>query len=114
MAFVVHFSPFDGCRVSSPNPKKKNVPKQALVFTCLPYKSYGNIVFKGEIARNDQFIPFPTVVFTRFGNFLPFSLHLELSSANSFSLEESKICHLRKGSQFKGLNKDRGACSVLN
>ena len=24
MAFVVHFSPFDGRRVSSPNPKKKN------------------------------------------------------------------------------------------
>ena len=26
MAFVVHFSPFDGRRVSSPNPKKKNLP----------------------------------------------------------------------------------------
>ena len=26
MAFVVHFSPFDGRRVSSPNPKKKPLP----------------------------------------------------------------------------------------
>ena len=30
-------------------------------------------------------------------NFLPFSPNLKLSSANSFSLEESKICHLGKG-----------------
>ena len=32
--------------------------------------------------------------------FPPFSLNLKLSSANSFSLEESKICRLRKGSPF--------------
>ena len=30
-------------------------------------------------------------------SFLPFSSNLKLSSANSFSLEESKICHLGKG-----------------
>ena len=30
-------------------------------------------------------------------NFLPFSSNLKLSSANSFSLEESKICHLVMG-----------------
>ena len=30
-------------------------------------------------------------------NFLPFSSNLKLSSANSFSLEESKICHLLMG-----------------
>ena len=40
--------------------------------------------------------PFPTVFSTCFENFLPFSLNLKLSSANSFSLEESKICHLGK------------------
>ena len=28
---------------------------------------------------------------------MPFLLKLKLSSANSFSLEESKICHLGKG-----------------
>ena len=32
-------------------------------------------------------------------NFLPFSSNLKVLSANSFSLEESKICHLEKGSQ---------------
>ena len=34
-------------------------PKQALVFTCLQYKSLENTVKKGEIARNEQFLLFP-------------------------------------------------------
>ena len=34
-------------------------PKQALVFTCLQYKSFENAVGKGEIARNEQFLLFP-------------------------------------------------------
>ena len=38
--------------------------------------------------------PFPTVFSTCLDYFLPFSSNLKLSSANSFSLEESKICHL--------------------
>ena len=33
-------------------------PKQALVFTCLTYTSFENTVGKGEIARNEQFLPF--------------------------------------------------------
>ena len=33
-------------------------PKQALVFTCLQYKSFENTVGKGEIARNEQFLLF--------------------------------------------------------
>ena len=41
--------------------------------------------------------PFPTVLSTRLDNFLPLSSNLELSSANCFSLEGSKICHLGKG-----------------
>ena len=41
--------------------------------------------------------PFPTVFSTRLDNFLPFLSYLILSSANSFSLEESKICHLVMG-----------------
>ena len=71
-------------------------PKQALVFTCLQYESFENTVGKGEIARNEQFLLFPRC-------FLPvqraFHFHqiLKLSSANSFSLEESKICRLGKG-----------------
>ena len=34
-------------------------PKQALVFTCLQYKSFENTVGKGEIAHNEQFLLFP-------------------------------------------------------
>ena len=34
---------------------------------------------------------------THLDNFLPFSSNLKLSSANSFSLEESKICLLVMG-----------------
>ena len=40
--------------------------------------------------------PFPTVFSTRLKNFLPFLSNLKLSSAKSFSLEESKICCLGK------------------
>ena len=39
---------------------------------------------------------------------MPFSISLKLLSTNSFSLEESKTCHLIKGellSSSKGLNK---------
>ena len=36
--------------------------------------------------------PFPSVFSTHMDNFLPFSSKLKLSSANSFSLEKSKIC----------------------
>ena len=52
---------------------------------------------KGEIARNEQFLLFPTVFSTRLDNLLLFSSNLKLLSANSFSLEESKICHLVMG-----------------
>ena len=37
--------------------------KQALVFTCLHYKSFENTVGKGEIARNEQFLLFPQFFF---------------------------------------------------
>ena len=33
--------------------------EQAMVFTCLLYKSFENTVEKGEIARNEQFLLFP-------------------------------------------------------
>ena len=57
---------------------------------------FENTVGKGEIARNEQFLLFP-VFSTCLDNFLPFSSNLKLSSANSFSLEESKICRLVMG-----------------
>ena len=53
---------YDGdCRKSMSLP----VPKQALVFTCLQYKSFENTVGKGEAARSEQFILLPRC-------FLPF------------------------------------------
>ena len=73
---------------------KLTFPKQALFFTCLQYKSFDNTKGKGEITRNEQFLLFPTVFSTHSVNFLPFFSNLKLSSANSFSLEESKICRL--------------------
>ena len=39
-------------------------PKEALVFTCLQYKSFENTVGKGEIARNEQFHLFPQCFLT--------------------------------------------------
>ena len=71
VSFFKSFSPF---------------PKQALVFTCLEYKSF----------ENEQFLLFSTVFSTRLEIFLPFSSNLKLLSANSSSLEESKICRLGK------------------
>ena len=40
------------------------LPKQALVFTCLRYKSFENTVGNGEIARNEQFLLFPQCFLT--------------------------------------------------
>ena len=57
--------------------------------------SFENTVGKGEIARNQQFLLFP-VFSTRLQDFLPISSNLKILSANSFSLEESKICRLVK------------------
>ena len=55
---------------------------------------------KGEIAFNEQFFPFPTMFSTVLENFLSFSSNLKLSSANSLSLEGSKICCLGKVKKF--------------
>ena len=68
-----------------------------LVFTYRQYKSFENTVGKGEIARDEQFLLFPTVFSTLLENFLPFSSNSKLSSANSFNLKESKICRLGMG-----------------
>ena len=65
-------------------------------FEPLENKPFENTVGKGEIAHNEQFLLFP-VFSTCLGNFLSFSSNLKLSSANSFSLEESKICRLVMG-----------------
>ena len=58
---------------------------------CLQYKSFESTVGKGQIARNEQFSPFPIVFSTCLENFLPFSSNLKLSSANSLSSEQCEI-----------------------
>ena len=75
----------------------KPFPKQALVFTCLQYKSFENTVGKEEITHNEQFLLFPQCFLLILENFLQFSSNMKLSSAKSFCLEESKICCLGKG-----------------
>ena len=73
------------------------ISKQALVFTCLQYMSFENTVEKGEIARYEQFFPLsPTMFSAHPENFPPFSSNFSLSSATTFSFEESKICRLGK------------------
>ena len=78
------------------NIQYKPYPKQALVFKCLLDKSFENTPGEGEIAHYEQFLLF-AVFSTCLESFLPFSTNLKLSSANSLSLEESKICCLVKG-----------------
>ena len=70
---------------------------------CLQYKLFENTVGKGEIARNEQFLLFLQCfqpILRPFFHFLPFSSNLKLSSANSFSLEESKIYHWERVDAF--------------
>ena len=66
-------------------------------FDALGNKPFENTVGKGEIARNEQFSLFPQCFYNHLDNFRAFSSNLKLSSANSFSLEDSKICHLVMG-----------------
>ena len=86
------WSPLKFCRLVKNSP----FPKQALVFICLQYKSMENTVRKGEIARNEQFLLFPRCFLPICRTLGPFSSNLKLLSANTLSLEESKICRLIK------------------
>ena len=67
------------------------------------YKSFENTLGKRRNCSLQAISPFPTVFSILSDNFQPFSPKSKLLSANSFSLEESKICHLGKGFG-KGLN----------
>ena len=62
------------------------------VFYLSAVQVFKNPVGKGEIARN-----FSHCFLPNFKNFLTFSSNLKLSSVNSFSLVESKICCFGKG-----------------
>ena len=69
---------------------------QSHTMTPLGNKPIENTVGKGEIARNEQFLLF-SQCFLPVWITLQFSSNLKLSPANSFSLEESKICRLVMG-----------------
>ena len=62
-------------------------------------KPFENTVGKGEIARNQQTsnFSFSHSVFYLFKELSAIFIKIKLSSADSFSLEESKICHLVMG-----------------
>ena len=74
----------------------KPFPEQALDFMYLHHKSFDNAVGKGEIAHNEQFLLFPQCFLPVLRAFCHLD-QIKLSSAISFSLEESKICCLGKG-----------------
>ena len=69
--------------------------------TMTPLTPLGNKPFENTGKRRNcskrAISPFPTVFSTHLDNFLLFSSNLTLSSANSFSLKESKICRLVMG-----------------
>ena len=65
---------------------------------CLQYKPFENTVGKEEIAITSNF-SFSHSVLYPFKEISAIFTTLKLSSANSFSLEESKICYLGKGSK---------------
>ena len=65
-------------------------PKQALVFTCLLYKSLKTLQEKEKLLVTSIF-PFPTVFSNLLENFPPFYSNLYLSPTNPFSLEKSKF-----------------------
>ena len=52
---------------------------------------------RGETAINGQFLLFPQCFLLFLENFLQFSSNLKVSSANSFSLEDSKNLSFGKG-----------------
>ena len=56
----------------------------------MQYKPSENTIGKGEIAHNEQFVPFQQF-FYLFGE--RFAIIINCCLRNSFTLEESKICH---------------------
>ena len=71
------------------------VPKQALVITSLQFKPLENTAGKGEIARIEQFFPFPTM----------FSILKDNSAISTkFKIVVCKLCTLEE-SKFRRLGK---------
>ena len=65
--------------------------------TPLGNKPFENTIGKGEIAHDEQFLLFPHCFLSFWRTLVPSHSNLKLSSADSFSLEESKICRLVMG-----------------
>ena len=84
------------------NSLQSSIPRQWHLWRLFD-KSFENTMGKGEIARNEQFLLFPQCLPIHLDNFLLFPIHLDnfmplnLSSANSFILEDSKMCRLVLG-----------------
>ena len=93
--------------------KSYSLPKQALVFPCLQLKYFENIVGKGEIARNEQFLLFLQCFPPFCQNCPQFSSDLKLSSVNSFDMEVSKFCHFGKGKCICKLYRPRSVCADM-
>ena len=74
-------------------------PKQTCDTTCLQFKSLMKILWEKEKLLTTTNFSFPYSVFYHFGELTVIFIKLKtkLSSANSFSLEGSNICHLEKG-----------------
>ena len=84
--------------IEKPKPKfTLTLSQRSPGFMCLQYKSFQNTEGKGEIAHNKKFLLFPLCFLLIWINLCCFPKILKLSSADFFSLEESKICHLGKG-----------------
>ena len=64
--------------------------------TCQLFKSFENTEKKRNCSKR-AISSFPTVFPTFLENFVKFTSTLKLLSANSFNIEESKICRLGKG-----------------
>ena len=66
------------------------------LFLCVCSTSLVNTGGKRSNCSEQVISPFPEVFSTPFEEFLPFSSNIKLSSANSYSLEETKICCLER------------------
>ena len=89
---------------------------QALVFTCLQYKSFENTVEKGEIARNKQFLLFPQsflpiwIPFCHFHQILNSRLQsLSVWKSLKFVIWERVECH----PQFVSIWTSRKFCRLV-
>ena len=73
------------------------LPKQALVFTCLQYKSLENTVGKGEIARNEQYLLFSHSVSYPFGELSSIFMKFEIVVCNLFQFGRVQDLSFGKG-----------------